>query len=332
MQYSRRALPLYLACLIGLASPDAAQVADASSPVANFGTLTLTEPLEHTFHLQNDGTEVLDITTVQLQPPLVAVRATSRIAPGETGRLTVRLGQPRRKGPFDGEIVVRFKQASAGTRSFRLRGSLVPPIELQPSYGFYVVAQRGEVVERSLEVVNHEQTPLDIVGIEYDGSRFTPTIDTLEAGRRYRVTVRTKADAPAGRGSESVRLVSSNAKYGTLPIQAHVWIKERVYAFPDSLDFGVIDTARQAGDTIEQSIMVYQVGGKDFRVAAETNAGFLSLSVSGSGSGDRYKVTAFINPDKLPAGLIDRSVVVTTNDPEFPTIVIPVRGVATRSR
>ena len=66
----------------------------------------------------------------------------------------------------------------------------------------------------------------------------------------------------------------------------------------------MIDAARPAGDTIEQSIMVYQVGGKDFRVAAETNAGFLSPSISGSGLGDRYKVTASIDPDKLPAGQI----------------------------
>ena len=107
--------------------------------------------------------------------------------------------------------MVAFKQPGAQSRVFRVTGALVPSIELDPSYGFYLAAQRGEAAERSLEIVNHEQEPLVIERAEYDGSTFAVALETLEVGRRYRVTLRLNPAAPAGKATETVRLVTSNA-------------------------------------------------------------------------------------------------------------------------
>jgi hypothetical protein len=114
-------------------------------------------------------------------------------------------------------------------------------------------------------------------------------------------------------------------------VQANVWIKERVHAFPETLDLGVIRTGElksdpQLIDLLAQSLMVYQVGGTDFHASAQTDVPFLALSVARSEFGDRCQITASVIPEKLKSGQVSGTIVVTTSDREFPRLTIPVRG------
>jgi hypothetical protein len=78
--------------------------------------------------------------------------------------------------------------------------------------------------------------------------------------------------------------------------------------------------------------MVYQVGGADFRVTAETDLPFLVLSAERSARGDRYQITVSVIPEKIEPGEIRGSIFVTTNDAEFPRLAIPISGSIASSR
>src|SRR3989442_14509930 len=65
------------------------------SNLHNFGKISMEAPMEHTFEFENDGSEILEIQNLQMKPPLIVKKMTSRIEPGKTVRETFTLESPR---------------------------------------------------------------------------------------------------------------------------------------------------------------------------------------------------------------------------------------------
>src|ERR1044071_8780264 len=93
-------------CLLGGESSPGLKVAE---PTFRFELLGMHEPVEHTFYFENLGQEVLQLANVTVTPPLDLVKATGQVSPGERGTIRIRLGEPRRKGDYAGQVEVAFK-------------------------------------------------------------------------------------------------------------------------------------------------------------------------------------------------------------------------------
>ena len=315
-----------------LASPSRISAQKSNPNVYDFGKIEMEAPMEHTFQFTNETPELLQVKNVQLTPPLVVTKMSSRIAPGDKGYVTVRLQQPREKGEFEGSIVVNFKDEQVKPQLFSAVGELVAAIEFDPFAAFYVSTQRGEEKTASIEITNHEADPFDIVNVLYTSWRFTTDIDTLEAGRRFRLTLRMKAEAPAGRATDEITLVTTSRDHPFLKVQANTNVNERVYAFPGEVDFETINVSLlKAGietpSSFFQSLMVYQSGGTDFQITSvESDVPFLRLTTNQGRLKDRGAIGIEIIPEKLKAGSVRGSIVVATNDRQFPRLVIPVKA------
>jgi len=288
--------------------------------------------MEHTFQFQNEGSEVLEIKNVQMNPPLIVTKMTSRIEPGKTGSVTVRLDKPREKGEFKGTVVVNFKKEGLEPLVFWVAGELVPPIEFDPLAAFFVSTQRGEDKTSSIEITNHEPEPLEILDVLHSHTRFTTELETLEPGRRYRLSLTLKKDGSAGRASEVITLKTSSRERPFLEVQANTNINERVYTFPPALDFETINvTARKARPQMVSSfsaeLTVYQKGGANFQISAQTDVPFLRLTPFQADLKDRFGIRVEIIPEKLKSGEVKGSIVIATNDPEFARITVPVAAV-----
>jgi uncharacterized protein DUF1573 len=300
--------------------------------VFEFGKVGEHQTVEHTFSFVNSGPEPLEILNVQLSPPLVVTKWTRQIAPGETGSVTVRLGTPREQGPFRGGLVVNFKNKEAATRRFALRGTVVAPIEFVPLRGFFVSAPRGEPKEASIEIIVNESEPLQIVRVESPSAQFTTELETITEGKHFRLTLKMNPYAPPGRANETITLVTSSNDHPFIEIQANTWIKERVYSSPDTLDFGQIVTSElkvkpQLASFLSETLMVYQIGGKDFQAQVYTNVPFLHLVPARSPLKDRYQIEVTVIPEKLKAGEVNGFIYISTNDAERPQIAVPVKAV-----
>jgi hypothetical protein len=116
-----------------------------------------------------------------------------------------------------------------------------------------------------------------------------------------------------------------------LTIVANTLLRERVYSFPDAVDFGTIrlsdiDRAPQLLPRLAQTLMVYQFGGTDFNVSLRTDLSQLAFRSERGPQGDRYQNTLTLIRQKLMPGVIQGSIFVETNDKEFPLLVVPVSG------
>ena len=320
--------------LLQICSVDlAAQIVPAKpEQVFEFGKVGENQPVEHTFSFVNSGPEPLEILNVQMTPPLVVTKWTPQIAPGKTGSVTVRLGTPREQGAFRGGLVVNFKNKAAATRRFAVRGTVVAPIEFVPLRGFFVAAQRGEPKEASIEIIINESEPLQVVRVESPSAQFTTELETITEGKHFRLTLKMNPYATPGRTNETITLVTSSDDHPFIEIQANTWIKERVYSFPDTLDLGQIVTSElkvkpELASFLSETLMVYQVGGKDFQAQVSTNVPFLELVSARSPYKDRYQIEVKVIPEKLKAGEVNGFIYVATNDPERPQMAVPVKAV-----
>jgi hypothetical protein len=297
----------------------------------DFGTVRAEDAVEHTFEFRNSGAETLEVENVQLTAPLTVTKMTRQVRPGERASIAVRLGQPRKPGDFEGLIVVHFRKENAPNVIFRVRGRVVLPIDFEPMAAFFITTFKGESKQQSIGVTNYASEPLQALTVEHDSDRFTVDVATLEPGRRFRLTVTVKDNAPAGKMREAIRLLTSNELLPVIRIPVNTQVRERVYTFPDSIVLGLIDTATlkrqpQAAAFLSQSLMVYQKDGTDFQIQAETDVPFLRLTARQAQLKDRFEVQIDVSPDKLRAGQVQGSIRFRTNDPAFPRLEIPVTG------
>src|SRR5262249_52343028 len=106
---------------------------------------------------------------------------------------------------------------------------------------------------------------------------------------------------------------------------------ERVYAFPESIDLGSINQSELKSNPgltnlVNQTLMIYQEGGKNFHATASTDLDVLKLGVEHSKFDDRCEIHVEVALGNLSAGRINGLIRVKTNDPEFPQLNVPVTG------
>lgn len=173
--------------------------------------------------------------------------------------------------------------------------------------------------------------PLRIEEPHHPSDTFSTKLETLEDGRRYRLTLILRPDGPGGRHSEPILLTTSSRSHPELTVVANTLLRERVYTFPDAIDFGTIhlsdlDRDPQLLQRTAQTLMVYQFGGADFGVSLRSDVPQLAFTSARGPQGDRYQNTLMLSPQKLMPGAIQGSIFVETNDRDFPLLVIPVSG------
>lgn len=297
----------------------------------HFGTVRQGSVVEHDFVLSNDGAATLRVEKVSMTSPLLVTRMPPEVPPGAQGTIHFKLDTASLAGTFQGAILVFLNDPARPEATLSFEGRVVPTIELVPMPAFFLSGQRGKASRSSIEIINHAPEPLRIENVEHPTERFTVALETLEEGRRYRLTLVLRPDGPGGRGADTIVLTTSSKTQPILQIAANTYLHERVYGFPDAIDLGAIPIGwirSNPGilDQIAQTLMVYQVGGSDFRAQFSTDVPACRLRWERGPKRDRYQATVSLTAELLRVGPIRGSILVRTNDSQFPQLTVPVSG------
>ena len=181
-------------------------------PVARFefGEVLSGAVVECDFIVKNEGGAPLVIQRVAMTAPLVVTRMSREVAPGAEGTIHFRLDTANLAGTFRGVIVVFLNDPALPEASLAFEGTVVPAIEVSPLPGFFVAGLRGRGGQKAIEIVNHESEPLQLEKVEHLTERFTTQLETLEPGRRYRLTLHLRPDGPGGKSTGTILLRTSS--------------------------------------------------------------------------------------------------------------------------
>ena len=114
-------------------------------------------------------------------------------------------------------------------------------------------------------------------------------------------------------------------------VVANTLVRESVYAFPDAVDFGklpvgLLKANAAAPARVAQTVMVMQKGGTDFRIEVSSDLPNVEVKSDRGPAGDRYQLTVTLVGEKSQAGPVRGSLNIRTNDPDVPTLTVPVSG------
>jgi hypothetical protein len=323
-----------LALVVALAVASTAGNARAPQVVDrdfDFGRVLTGTLVEHQFVVTNERAVPLVIDEVRLTPPLTLIKAPASIAAGTQGVVRVRLDTSRVSGLFEGRIALSIAGSDEPNVTLTLTGTVYQTIEAIPRPAFFVVTERGQPQEQSIELVSHESAPLEIRSVDYPHDRFTTRLETLEAGKRYRLTLKLDGTGAGGRRTDPIVLATSSRTTPVIRIAANTFVRERVYTFPDAVDLGTFPLSAADADPrllekLAQTLMVYRKGAGGFDVTVTTDVDGLEIRAQRGPLGDRWQVTITHKRELLKPGPINGSIFIETNDPEFSKLRVPVSG------
>lgn len=313
------------------AAPPAKPRAEVPQAVYDFGSVVRGEKVNGRFTIGNAGSADLVLGDMQfLGAGVATVRLRGRIPPGRAGDVAVTIDTKLLIGDVETGVAFATNDPERSRIELRLKGRVKQPAEFVPKPVVSIVAFQNDSAAGSVALVNNDSVPLRITGIETRGSLFRVELDTVKEGADYRVRVVSSPDAPPGRHEERVTLRTSNRRVPQLSIVVNLLVRNRVYAFPEKIDFGTV----RLGDVVHRpkfaglptrTVVVKRRGGDDFRIEIDNAGPFVSVVTSPPGAGG-YRLDVSLVPEKLARGRIDGTVRVRTNDAEFPEIAIPIRG------
>lgn len=297
----------------------------------DFGRAMYGSVVEHDFRVKNEGSSTLKIEKASMTPPLLVTRMPRELAPGGEGLIHFKLDTAALGGPFKGQITIFLNDPDLREAGLSFEGVVIPPVEVSPLPAFFVSSLRGKEASSSVEIINHEPQLLRIAKIEHRTERFTTVLETLQPGQRYKLTLILKPDGPSGRKTEPITVETSSEAQPTLEITANTFLHERVYTFPDSVDFGAIPISQIRKNPgllsmLAQTLMVYREGGSDFRATLRTDLPAVKLKWERGPKGNRYQATIAVDPDKVHVGPYKGLLLIDTNDPAFLKLTVPISG------
>ncbi len=212
-----------------------------------------------------------------------------------------------------------------------IRGYQAEGIDFKPPVIFATVA-RGAVQEASLEITNRRPVPLKILDIVNPSQRFKARVETLEEGKRFRLVVTVKGEGPADKRQDILELKTNLEDTPVFRIPVNTYVREKVRTFPESVFMGRYPLSEILGNPAlakqrAQILMVYRDGTTDFQITLSSDVPYLKISSERGPKGDRYENTIWIDPDLAQPGEIKGSIIIKTNDPDFPKLAVPVTGI-----
>ncbi len=258
------------------------------------------------------------------------IRHTPVVQPGQTGLVQVFIDTGEFPGPFDKALYLYSNDPDQPVRRIRVQTRVVPAYRfLRDGEGPVVLGEAGGKVDvyfaidpaRPIRVLSASTSGVSAIFEQSDWSGVRPDPELGEGpverkGQRFSLLIGPRV--VSGRSAVTLSLKTDSTLFPTLHFT--VPVQRGIVALPQAVNLG------QQADKARPAWFLVSRPGRPFRILkVESDTEFLLPEVAPFRGGD-YRVTLRIKPD-APAGSLDAKVTVTTDDPEQPTLVVPVTGV-----
>ena len=231
-------------------------------------------------------------------------------------------------GPLTEEMLLLFNDPATPQVTLAIRGEVVPLLQVLPNPFVALIGTRGMKTQSVVEIVNHSPDPVVALSVDVRSDRVLAELASIDAGRRYRLTLTLNDRGAAGRELVPIVVHTDSATIPSIPLVAATFVRERVYTFPDAIDLGAVPLAdwKKANTALAQTLMVYQTDGRNFEASLSSDVSGLTIAAARGPAADRWQATISLQPSAATVGKIRGIITIHTNDPQFPIVTVPVVG------
>lgn len=306
----------------------------AAAPTYDFGTTKQGQTIVHAFTLRNRGARPHVIERVDLSQAGMNARFARRIEPGQERTITVSWDTRALSGEVSAEAVVRFQDSTVPALTLVLNGVVRAPIELLPHPAVFFSVYEGETAERRIRIVNNEESPVAVTGVEVHGGHFLADVKPVQPGRTYELVVRVPTGVPPGRYMEAAYLLTDHPERPRLAVSVNVLVKTDLYANPEAVDFGTVnltelDRTPRLIELLTQPVILRRRQGPFEIKSVESSVPAVKvLREPAQGSSESFRLDVSLVRSKLRPGPLEGSIRILTTVKEFPEVVVKVSGTA----
>ncbi len=163
----------------------------------DFGEAIQDKEFSHTFVIKNAGKAPLQILEVDPDCACTVPSYDKEIAPGQEGKITLKLKPFSVVKKFTKKTKIRFNDPETPQTVLILTGYAKPIIEIVPSHIVRFKGGLNEIHKSEIRFISHMSEPFEIKGFETNiADKIEVTVKPEQAGKAYVVTVKNKMQEP----------------------------------------------------------------------------------------------------------------------------------------
>ena len=309
-----------------------AQSGSVASPNYDFGVVKQGESVSHAFEIRNTGEAPLHIEKVEMSLPGMTSRFRPEVLPDAFVPINVEWNTTGFSGETEATAVVYTDDPKRPQTELHLTATIRPPIEFVPFPAVFFTAYQDEAPEKHVRIMNHEADPLELGGIEYPQNHYMVHLRTVRPGQEFELMVKVRPGVPFGRYTEPIYIATNITDRPRLHIQANLFVKPELYAFPEDIDFGALRLSElEQNPRLMRLLTQTTVLTSRYRtleiVSVDSDLPFLRLAYDApEGLQQKSRITIDLVREELKKGRIQGAIVIRTSDPLHPMLEIPVHG------
>lgn len=320
-----RWFPMLIA--LSAAAADGAPSGTLPETTFDFGTVKQGAHVIHAFAVRNTGSAPLRFEGAELSVQGMTVRfQPAQVPAGGEGAINVDWSTDHVAGTVAGEIRIKWNDPKNPAAAVSLKGTVNPPIRIDPIPAVFLSTFASKQEERVLTITNNEDKPLAVDRVE-SSADVKAEIAAVEPGKTFRLTVRPVPGLKPGQYEDTLVVYTDNPAQAKIQLPVHLLVRTDVYAQPDALDFGTLSLAelRRPNATVQSAMPVLVKGSGKFRITRiASDSAALAISQSPSGTSDTFELSVKLQAKALQPGKLSGTIRVSTDDPRFPELRIPV--------
>jgi hypothetical protein len=301
--------------------------------IKNMGKVAQGAVLDVDFPIVNEGDETLEIKAVRPTCGCTVADFDREIAPGETGYIKAKLDTQDFAGPISKSILVMTNDPQDPTTTLVIKTEVHPYVQVLPRALVRFNAVRHEPMEQKVTVVADEDVEdFRITGVKSSAPFLHASVSPLPAdqhlagksAQQYEVTMTMDDNPPVGPVNALLEIETNHPKAKTVPVKVFGVVRALLHVTPSQIQFGSVEARKQPGRNV---------------IVVNNRSGNVPITVTGAAvddnafdteivtieKGRRYQITVTIKADAA-SGPRDAVLTLKTNDPEFPTLEVPVRA------
>lgn len=284
------------------------------------------------FKFVNEGAAPLKIEAVRPSCGCTVADYDKEIAPGATGNIRIHLDTRDYSGPTSKSVLVMTNNPDPASVTLIIKADVRPYVEVLPKPLVRINTLQKEQGEQKLVIVALEEKP-DFKITEVSKKSEFLTVSTRQLSGddlvkdkptpQYEVTVKVAENAPVGPLQDELTIATNHPKAAKIPVKVYGIVRAVLQVSPPSVQFGQAKASTNPGRTL---IVVNNRPSSPVQITgAKIDDDGFTASVAEEEQGKRFKVTITVKPDAKP-GPRDLTLKLTTTDPEFPELLVPVRA------
>jgi len=297
------------------------------------GEILEQQNVEHTYIIKNAGNAELQIISVKPSCGCSVADFDKAIPPGKEGRVHIKIdGKKVGAGPFDKSFMVKTNDPENEQFNLSVQGTVTKALEFSREIRWAGFADEPLKIESFITVLLSSPTHITGAGWDADGKakgldgRIGVKLDTVERGKKYKLSVWKKAELAPESVVSSIVLTTDNPKLKERNVPVSLTIMNDVELHPQRLYYGEMLIPPGATKGFERSFNIIAARGDSLKVLkAVSSREDMTVKITELVPGKSYRGTVMVRPtSKIDS--FSGSVKIYTNYPKYREVVLDVVG------